>query len=266
MIKVTRSRVVYTAVFGRYDHVLAVNPEWDCDFVCFTDNLEIVSQGWQAVLVQLDGEPPAQANRRYKMLPHKYLSKYMLSLYVDGNIRIVADPSPLFEKYLAGNIIAIPKHQDRVCTYEEASLCIAGKLVDKEIAEQQMKRYARDGFPLKFGLTSNGIILRKHFDANVIALMTAWWEEYSIGAKRDQLSLQYLIWKHNIHIATMEESAHKNTKYFRISVHPSQSRLSVAGRIVDYIGCNRHRNFFYGIVYRIIHKMGEIQVLRNMAS
>jgi hypothetical protein len=68
--------VVYTAVFNNYDYIPAVNPRWSCDFVCFTANPELVSRGWQVVMVQLNDEPPEQANRRYKMLPHKYFSNY----------------------------------------------------------------------------------------------------------------------------------------------------------------------------------------------
>ncbi len=168
-MKSTSSKVVYTAVFGSYDKVLPINPEWDCDFICFTDNPECVSQGWQIEIVQLDGKSPAEANRRYKMLPHKYLPDYERSLYVDGNIKIELDPSPLFEKYLSSADIAIPKHPLRNCAYEEARACIARELVNKVTVEQQMARYAAQGFPEKYGLTANGIIFRKHFDANVIS-------------------------------------------------------------------------------------------------
>ncbi|MEI7590456.1 MAG: glycosyltransferase domain-containing protein, partial [Deltaproteobacteria bacterium] len=184
----TSTKVVYTAVFGNYDLVPEVNPKWNCDFVCFTDNPEIVSHGWQVVKVKLNGEHPAQMNRRYKMLPHKYLPHHELSLYVDGNIRIVTDPCPLFEKYLNNGVIAIAKHPSRNCVYAEAQECIDRELVNKVMVEQQMVRYATQGFPEKYGLTANGIILRKHFDENVIALMDSWWREYSNGEKRDQLS------------------------------------------------------------------------------
>lgn len=264
-MKPTPTKVVYTAVFGNYDHVPAVNPEWDCDFVCFTDNPDLVSPGWQVVMVQLNDEPPAQANRRYKMLPHKYLLSYTHSLYVDGNITIVTDPSPLFNKYLHNNVIAIPKHQERNCAYAEARLCIEGRLVNREITEQQMMKYIADGFPEEFGMHENGIIFRRHYDKNVIDMMTSWWEEYCNGGRRDQLSLPYLIWKKNIGVFSMEETARNNNKYFRITLHSSLKRTSFVGRLVDYIGCNRHRNHFYKVVHRIIHRMGKIQLLRRIS-
>jgi len=246
------SKVVYTAVFGNYDHVPAVNPEWDCDFVCFTDNPELVSPGWQVVMVQLNGESPAQANRRYKMLPHKYLASYKCSLYVDGNIKIVADPSPLFEKYLGKGVIAIPKHQDRNCAYAEARLCIKGGRVNKEITEQQMARYSADGFPEKFGMTENGIIFRRHHDKNVVAMMESWWEEYCNGGRRDQLSLPYLIWKHKIDVLELTEGPRISTKFFVIDLHAIDKSKSFIRRLARHANGKKHLTFYYLIISKII--------------
>jgi hypothetical protein len=265
-MKSTPTKVVYTAVFGNYDHVPAVNSEWDCDFVCFTDNPELASQGWQMVLVKLNGELPAHMNRRYKMLPHIYLSNYERSLYVDGNIKIRVDPSPLFHKYLDSDVIAIPKHQDRNCAYAEAHACIEVGLVNKEITEQQMARYMAQGFPKGYGLTANGTILRKHLDAKVMGLMDLWWKEYCLGSKRDQLSLQYSIWKKNINIISMDEEAQKNGKYFSIEIHKGLRRKSLAGRLVDYISCNRYRNIFFKMAHKIIHKFNKNNYIRRIVS
>ena len=251
-MKSTPTKVVYTAVFGNYDHVPAVNPEWDCDFVCFTDNPELVSQGWQVVMVQLNGESPAQANRRYKMLPHKYLANYERSLYVDGNIRIMADPRPLFEKYLEKSVIAIPKHQDRNCAYAEARLCIKGGRVDKEIAEQQMARYSADGFPEKFGMTENGIIFRRHHDENVIAMMDSWWEEYCYGGRRDQLSLPYLIWKHKIDVLECTEGPRISAKFFEIELHAIDKSKSFIKRLARQANGKKNLSYYYLIVSKVV--------------
>lgn len=251
-MKSTPTKVVYTAVFGNYDHVPEVNPEWDCDFVCFTDNPELASLGWQMVMVQLNGESPAQANRRYKMLPHKYLPNYERSLYVDGNIRIVADPRPLFEKYLEKTVIAIPKHQDRNCAYTEATLCIKGGRVDKEIAEQQMARYSADGFPENFGMTENGIIFRRHHDGNVIAMMNSWWDEYCNGGRRDQLSLPYLIWKHKIDVLECTEGPRISAKFFEIELHAIDKSKSLIKRLARQANGKKHLSYCYLIVSKVV--------------
>ena len=251
-MKPPSTKVVYTAVFGDYDHVPAVNPEWDCHFICFTDNPEIVSTGWQVVLVQLNGESPAQANRRYKILPHKYLDDFERSLYVDGNIKILEDPSSLFDKYLGKGVIAIPKHQDRNCAYEEAWLCIKGKRANTEITAQQMSRYAEDGFPEEFGMTENGILFRRHRDKDLMVLMEAWWVEYCSGGKRDQLSLPYLIWKHKINVLEVVEGPRISRRFFEMSLHAADKSKSILSRMAKQVNEKKHLNFYYFFISKFI--------------
>jgi hypothetical protein len=258
-------RVVYTAVFGDYDDVPAVDARWACDFLCFTDNPRLAPGGWQVVVVPR-GEPPADANRRYKMLPHLYLPEYERGLYVDGNIRIVSDPTPLFGKYLDHDLLALPRHPERTCAYQEARRCVERGLVDAQTVEAQMSRYAAEGFPENWGLTANGIILRRHLDPAVAALMEAWWKEYSGGGRRDQLSLPYLIWKSGIGMAWMEESALSGSnRYFRLTLHAGSKRTSLAGRLADHINCNRHRNWLYGSLHAVTSRLGRSNVVRRMA-
>jgi len=265
-MKSASNKVVYTAVFGSYDHVPAVNPEWGCDFVCFTDNPEPVSTGWQVVVVQLNGEPPAQANRRYKMLPHKYFPNYERSLYVDGNVKIVADPSPLFCKYLDNSLIAIPKHQDRNCAYEEARLCIEGGRVNKEITEQQISGYAADGFPEKFGMTENGIIFRRHHDKNVITMMDSWWKEYCNGGRRDQLSLPYLIWKHKINVLEIVEGPRISSKFFEIDLHAIDKSKSFFKRLARQANGKKHLTYYYLFISKVVSQAVALRDKRQMKN
>ena len=242
-----RNRVVYTAVFGGYDLVPIVDPSWDCDFICFTDTPELVSAGWVVVFIQLSGESPAQANRRYKILPHKYLANYEFSLYVDGNIQILVDPTPLFLKYLEKEIVAIPKHQDRNCVYAEAKLCIISGRVNKEITERQMSRYAEDGFPEMFGMSENGILLRKHNEERMIAIMDEWWVEYCCGGLRDQLSLPYLLWKYKVRAMEITEGPRINGKFFKITLHTKRKAKSLLSRLANQINEKKHLNFYFYI-------------------
>lgn len=245
-------KVVYTAVFGNYDRVPPVNLEWDCDFICFTDNHTLVSSGWKILVRKLNGESPAQANRRYKILTHEYLGDYESSLYVDANIRILLDPNPLFKKYLQHGMIAIPKHQDRNCAYEEAQSCIKRGLVDRQITNRQMEKYAREGFPEQFKMTENGIIFRKHNEKSVSELMKAWWAEYCAGGKRDQLSLPYLIWKQKIDVQEVVEGPRINSRFFSIELHESDKSKSLMTRLARIAHGRKHLAFHYFLVSTIV--------------
>lgn len=241
----SRSKVVYTAIFGNYDNLADVNPNWDCDFVCFTNNSSIISAGWQVVIVPLDADSESQANRRYKMLPHKYLQNYEWSLYVDGNIRLMNDPSSLFYKYLNNGSIAIPKHQDRNCLYKEALVCIESGHASKYLTEQQVAIYMKQGFPQEYGMTENNIILRRHNDLNVIALMESWWREYSDWGKRDQLSLSYLIWKYEIEVLELLESPRISEDFFRIELHLTDKSKNILRRWARQIAIKKNINLYF---------------------
>ena len=252
-MKITQTKVVYTVAFGNYDNVAAVNSEWDCDFVCFTDNPSMIGAGWQVVIVQLDDESPATASRRIKILPHKLFTNYQISLYVDGNIKIVADPSPLFEKYLEKGLSAIPTHPDRNCAYKEAHLCINMGLSNKEVTEKQMAKYEADGLPKNNGMTANGIMFRRHNDENIIRIMESWFKEYCRGGKRDQLSLSYLIWKYKIDVLEVIEGAYITNKYFKIGEHEIQKSQNFINRLVVHIVLRKKINYFYLVLSKVIY-------------
>lgn len=252
-MKNLKKDVVYTAIFGNYDQIPAVNPNWDCDFVCFTDNQNLVSTGWEMRIVQNNSESPSIANRRYKIFPNIYLPEYDRSLYIDGNIKIMADPKVLFNTYLSEGLIAIPKHSERNCAYEEALFCIEVQLVNEETTKKQMARYEAEGFPKKFGLSENSIIFRKHLDSKIVALMNYWWEEFSLGGKRDQLSLQYLIWKHSFGFTYMKEAARNRNIYFKSIPHSNINQLPFFRRFSRKVVFYKNTNYFYKMADIIIN-------------
>lgn len=252
-IESTVRPVVYTAVFGDYDRVAPVPSEWPCDFICFTDNPSLSIAGWKTVCVSANGETPARANRRYKILPHLYLSECEKSLYVDANIRIKSDPSPLFKKYLTSGVIAIPRHLERESVFAEAQNCIDRKLVDRNKTERQMARYRIDGLPSKHQLTENGVMFRNHLDGNIKAAMTTWWQEYCNGADRDQLSLPYVSWKHNLAISDIDEGPRKSVEYFRIDLHNRDKEKSSFRRLAVSINNRKHFSTLYSSLAKLIN-------------
>ena len=75
--------VIYTSIFGGYDNLpnVSFKPE-NCDFICFTDS-DIQSNGWNIIRVPVLYEDPNRNAKRYKILPHRYLSEYDISIYMD---------------------------------------------------------------------------------------------------------------------------------------------------------------------------------------
>jgi len=83
--------VCYTCITGNYDRLLdpLVVPS-NIDFICFTDNWHQFSNVWQIRSVPKDLNELSNVKRQriVKICPHRYLSEYDISIWVDGNICI----------------------------------------------------------------------------------------------------------------------------------------------------------------------------------
>jgi hypothetical protein len=244
-------KVVYTAVFGAYDDISDVSADWDCDFICITDCHTLRARGWTQICIDSFDAEPAILNRYYKILAHRFLSRYKYSLYVDGHVVIKKDPSMLFDKYLTDFAIALPYHPERNCSYDEAQYCVETGLVTKADVEKQFSEYFSDGFQKHSGLTENGIILRDHNNSIIVSLMEAWWREYFLKLKRDQLSLPYLLWKKNIVIGRIEEGPRLSSEYFDLKPHKNR-QVGFVRQLVWYIETHRHRNVAYRAAGKLV--------------
>lgn len=247
-------RVVYTAIFGGYDSLH--EPEGfnkGIDFICFTDDPELRSQKWKVVLVS-DNEPnAAMQNRKYKFSPHIYLKDYDESLYIDGNIFACSDSiNDLFDKYLTEYKIAIPPHPERKCIYKEARKCIDVSKGDPLKIDLQMHYYQSVGFPSEYGLFENNVILRRHNEPEIIELMQSWLQQLLRFSARDQLSLCFLMWQHNIKCGYLLEGPRYSNRYLKIGYHKKEACLPLFKKIVLYIFLNKNRNKLFFNLSKII--------------
>ena len=194
--------VVYTCITGGYDNILEpsfVTP--GVDYVCFTDNLAMKSKTWKIrpIPSELVGYSKVKQQRGVKILAHRYLSDYDISIWVDGvvdvrgNIKDFLKPFD-FDTYS----VFIPEHPARKCLYKEIDACIKiKKLKGDEItlAKKQLERYRAEKFPENYGLVQTNVMIRKHNDQYSKDLMEKWWSELKDYSHRDQLSFNYALWK-----------------------------------------------------------------------
>jgi len=206
--------VVYTALFGNYDDLVDPQEKYEgCDFICFTDQQYLKSNIWKIEIVENIDLPLNMMNRRYKILPHLFLSEYESSLYVDSNILFKRNPIYIKEKYLIHTNFVLPKHQDRNCVYEEALACIYLNKEKIKKIKLQVNQYKNDLMPKEFGLSENNILARNHNDKEIIYLMEQWWLELNKFTQRDQLSLPYVLYKLKLHYTFMDESSRKHDAF-----------------------------------------------------
>ena len=196
----TNKKVVYTCITGNYDNI--IEPSFiteGFDYICFTDNSGLTSVNWKIIVINdfPEGLSNVKKQRYVKVNAHKFVSKYDLSIWVDGNIVIKNNLDFFLFHYCNDDSksIFIPRHPIRDCIYVEGITC---EKCGKDTAEHinpQMKRYKEEGFPEKYGLVQTNIMIRKHNSPECIKLMEEWWHEIENGSHRDQLSFNYVLWK-----------------------------------------------------------------------
>jgi hypothetical protein len=219
---------IYTSIFGNYDKLIEDNIQLkNVDYICFTD-ANIKSSNWKIINSIPIYEDPNRNAKKFKILPHRYLTEYDYSIWIDGNIRVIGDISSLISKHYYQVYDHMNVYDARDCIYKEAEAIIQMGIENlnrdpsrKEFAfkdnphiiEQQMNRYIQHNYPMKNGLATNPIILRHHNNKEVIKNMEDWWIEIKHWSKRDQLSFNYIAWKNNFKYEFLEGDS-RNNKYF----------------------------------------------------
>jgi len=221
-------KVVYTSVFGNYDDVVEPKLPEGWDWKCFSEQNSLPIY-----------EDNMRNAKRYKILPHRFLKEYEISIYIDGNYIIKRDVNELVDRYL-NDVNAVfhnhnsqPAYDKRNCIYDEArTILMFGEKNMKitpergmknykdnpEIIVNQMKRYTNDNYPEQNGLITGGVILRRHNEKDCIKVMEDWWKEIRYGSKRDQLSFNYVAWKNKFKFNYMNSDCRDNS-YFYLDKH-----------------------------------------------
>lgn len=214
-------KVVYTCITGGYDTL--IDPKWiseGFDYICFTDNADIKSDVWQIrpLPKETEGLSNVKKQRYVKINPHKHLSDYDLSIWVDGNVELKGNLNDFVKETIKDDCsVYVPKHPSRNCIYTEARIVLRMKKDKFENIDPQIKRYEKEGFPKNNGLLQSNIMLRKHNKKDCIKLMEFWFNELKDGSHRDQLSFNYASWKNNdVKVIYMDKNICKS-KYFHWS-------------------------------------------------
>lgn len=209
--------VIYTAITGNYDTLQTPSViDDEFDYVCFTDNPDIKSDFWDVRLIEDDDELDSiRKARKYKILPHKYLSEYDYSIWVDGCFDIIADIRKYVQKYSKNHKLLAITHDVRDCIYDEAIACINADHDLVETINTQIEKYEQENFPKHNGLIASGILFRDHHDPDVIKLMNDWFNEVKNHSRRDQLSFNYVCWKNNFQYDMSDIYYFRNQYFFR---------------------------------------------------
>lgn len=200
----TKKTAIYTCITGGYDKFeeqKIVIP--DCDYYIISDREMTCSKSTKKIrideVVSADIKDPKLQNRYCKMHGHTIFKDYEYSIYLDGHIEILQDISDYLDLTNESGI-AFYKHEVRDCIYDEGIAVMFLNKADSKQVKMQLKKYAEEGMPAKFGLLAGGAIFRNHKRNLGNQIMENWWKEYVKWPTRDQLSLMYVLWSMGIGI------------------------------------------------------------------
>jgi len=211
--------MVYTTIFAGRDEIKdPIHPSTSCDYVYFTDNPGLKSKVFD-IEIRNPSTDPARAIREYKMLPH-LLFPNKISLYIDGNIRLLTDDIPGF---VAGSIkndnFVIFSNPDRRNVREEMEYCIRTNKENADTLHMQYQQYLNDGFPDKTPLICGGFILRRSHEEAVVNFDRLWWLEIMTKSRRDEMSFPYVAWKTDFSYALLPYHSRRDCAAIRIEEH-----------------------------------------------
>lgn len=175
---------VVTAITGGKD-TLKPQPEYKgVEYVAFMDE-DVKDSQWKVRKACDKFVKPVMNAKIHKILTHKYVDTPYI-VWQDGSQILLKDPHELVE-LMGDKDFAFFKHPHRNGVYEEADACIQLSKGKVEEIGEQVKEYAKQGFPEKTGLCEMTCFVRKN-NPKANAAFERWWTEVSRYSNRDQIS------------------------------------------------------------------------------
>jgi hypothetical protein len=225
--------VVYTCIVGGYDRLIQQPQEAGVRYVCFTDTAPTRTAGWEIrpFISPAEIQSARLVNRYHKMLCYDSFEGATESIYVDGNVVLLAPPSILVNRLRESrcSVAALP-HAVRKTVAEEMRACERKLSASQvEAARGLYDMQVRQGFPDTLGLSANYLLVRSTKDQALRRSMMRWWDCVSSHVERDQLSLQYCLWAEGVSML-MLDGDHPGDRIARRLRHGA-SGLSILERL-----------------------------------
>lgn len=193
--------VVYTAALGVPPPPRPLDPRWseDARFVCARLRGEAPAP-WPWATVFLDDPGPDARRalaRQVKAAPWLHGIDAEQMLWHDAKCRIVVHPNEILGRLTPPRPIWFTRHPDRMNVASESAAVVKLRYASPEAVRKQLSAYAAEGFPDE-RLTVTTYLARLDND------QTREWgliwarELASRGHDRDQLSVDYALWKAGI--------------------------------------------------------------------
>ena len=191
--------IIYSAIYGDYDkpkkQPLYTKP------ILFTDTSE--SKDWEVRHVERSKEANPRMRAKYFKC-NSHILDCDVSIWIDGTATIKI---PAFEQWCLNQLgsadIALFKHPERDCIYDEANFCHnMPKYRDLPVLLQVME-YMRMKYPKKNGLWACGLLIRRN-NKKVKDFNRLWWRHNKKYTYQDQLSFPVCAREVGLNVKTID--------------------------------------------------------------
>jgi hypothetical protein len=206
---------IFTCIMGDYERLneQPVSKDSNIDFICLTDNKDLVSKTWKILHVETLIEGDSVSCQRFiKISPERWLPSYKYSLYIDNSVVLHKIPYDIIGKFIHSDLmLGLSPHSFRKDVLEEFEAVSFLNLDFQERIFEQLDHYAvhfcRQLFaPLYWG----GIILRNHEKSNILDFEQKWLSHFLRFSNRDQLSLAVLLSYYKIDVFSIDIDNNKS--------------------------------------------------------
>jgi len=192
-----RKKLLYTIMTGGYDQLneLPVKlPNWD--YLCFTDNDNLVSSTWRICLLNNEmGLDPIRLSRHFKINSHMIENDYDLTMYIDANLRIRGDlDSFLVQALPFEKDFAILQHPFLFSLRQELEKCVEEGKDDENMLRRQFQHYTDEkGFQDNLPHINARLMIRRSGKPELKGLMEIWFAQLMRWSRRDQMAFNYAL-------------------------------------------------------------------------
>jgi hypothetical protein len=172
---------------------------------------------------------PVRTARAHKHRPFELFPDAPVSIWLDATHVPIVEMQALFDYLDDRHPLACFRHEWRDTALAEGRECQRLGLDDPQVIEQQLARYAAEGFPDRCGLYDTACLVRRHLPA-VRGLQELWWQEIVAGSRRDQISFPYVLHRSGMTPAVL----------------PGEGRSPLA----DFLQPHRPNPFFEVVIHR----------------
>ena len=198
-------KVAYTAAIGDTDPIRPpFYQDADWHYVAFTDNPRFRSNVYEVRHIESPKRQVDKARlaRRLKVMAHEQFPDAEYSLWFDASFQLTATPDIALHLMGEADMIAF-EHPHREHAMQEAQQVVRLGFDSGDVVIPQAQRYIDEGFTQQQSITTTCYMLRRH-TPKVEAFNAAWWHEIEHGSWRDQISVDYCAWKHQLNVAYIE--------------------------------------------------------------